>query len=333
MTSGFVEWRERRLRQAERAAKQRKQRRKNAPKKPAEPEPSPRVRVARAKMNVRELPETSGSCSTSGPRTLPDLLPGTLVRVMERRRLEDGAECARVALHQVGSGEKLLPLGWVTNAPGGKDGVSCGGATLLALSPRREGVPPAPEALTWLDGLAADQERHSIEKAWAAALPSQQFRVLRMKRTEDAHTGQYIDHFLQGTYACAGCGRQLYSSCHKFESSCGWPSFCDNLPAALHRVPCGKPKAQEIVCAACGGHIGHVFKSPFHPPPRQERHCVNSIALKFVPCGAAQFTPATRAPEACSAPAPAAASHTTPTATGLGESNASYVAMAELLSA
>ena len=250
MTSGFFEWREQRKQQAvaaKIAAAKRRKARKNAPKKPAEPEPSPRVRVARAKLNVWERP----SLASSDAGTI--VLPGTLVRVLERRRLDDGAECARVALHQPDRGQKLLPLGWVVNEAGSKDGVSCGGAALVALPPRCEGAPPAPEVLSWLAGLAADHEQHSIEMAWAAALPPEQFRVLRMKGTQDAHTGKYIDHFMVGTYECAGCGRKLYSSCHKFESSCGWPSFCDNLPSALKRVPCGKPQAQEIVCAACGG--------------------------------------------------------------------------------
>ena len=104
-----------------------------------------------------------------------------------------------------------------------------------------------------------------------------------MKGTEPIHSGQYNDTMDAGLYVCAGCSRPLYTHKHKFKSGHGWPAFCDNLPHALTRhVAKGKI---EIVCSTCGGHVGHVFKSSRYPPPRRERHCVNSVSLVFRPRG------------------------------------------------
>ena len=72
----------------------------------------------------------------------------------------------------------------------------------------------------------------------------------------------------------------LYASTHKFRSGHGWPAFYDNYPGALVRH--GKGKV-EITCSGCGGHIGHVFKSSRYPKPTNERHCTNSVALRFIP--------------------------------------------------
>ena len=145
--------------------------------------------------------------------------------------------------------------------------------------------PCSPEIAAWLASLAGGKhERFGEEQAWAAALGnSMTFRVLRMKQTETAHEGAYIDHFAEGTYECAGCRSVLYASSHKFASKCGWPSFSDNVPGALERLPGRQPGRQvEIMCSSCGGHIGHVFSGPYHPPPKCERHCVNSASLVFV---------------------------------------------------
>jgi peptide-methionine (R)-S-oxide reductase len=138
---------------------------------------------------------------------------------------------------------------------------------------------------TWLRLLSAEQRRH--EEGWLAKLDSEQFRVLRMKGTEPIHSGEYNDTFEQGHYACAGCGAVLYSSKHKPRSLAGhgWPAFSESLPGALERIV-HPPKKIEIVCAACGGHVGHVFKSSRYPAPKHERHCVNSVSLRFMPMGA-----------------------------------------------
>ena len=118
----------------------------------------------------------------------------------------------------------------------------------------------------WLRTL--DGERRGDEVAWHARLSPEQFRVLRMKGTEEINSGEYNDHFADGVYSCAGCSRPLYLSSHKYKSGHGWPAFVDNLDGALTRI--GTRKV-EIVCSGCQGHVGHVFKSSRYPPPKRER--------------------------------------------------------------
>ena len=136
-----------------------------------------------------------------------------------------------------------------------------------------------PEA--WIASLP-DESQREAEEQWRSRLSAEAFRVLRMKGTEPINTGEYNEHFEEGTYECAGCGRALYESAHKFKSGHGWPAFADNVPGALERH--GSKKV-EITCAGCGGHLGHVFKSSRYPKPKNERHCTSSIALVFVPRG------------------------------------------------
>ncbi|KIP09987.1 hypothetical protein PHLGIDRAFT_115802 [Phlebiopsis gigantea 11061_1 CR5-6] len=118
---------------------------------------------------------------------------------------------------------------------------------------------------------------------WRAILSPEQFRILREKGTEPAGTGEYDKHYEAGVYECAGCGTALYRSTTKFKSGCGWPAFYDAIPGAVNRhddVSFGMTRT-EITCANCGGHLGHVFKGEGFPTPTDERHCVNSISLKF----------------------------------------------------
>jgi peptide-methionine (R)-S-oxide reductase len=137
------------------------------------------------------------------------------------------------------------------------------------------------DAEAWIDSLAADVQL--IEREWHARLSKEQFRVLRMKGTEEIDSGEYNDHYADGIYACAGCGQPIYDSKHKKpflgKPSHGWPAFGDSIDGALNRH--GKRKV-EITCSGCGGHVGHVFKSSRYPKPTNERHCANSIALTFV---------------------------------------------------
>ncbi|KAK3682558.1 SelR domain-containing protein [Podospora appendiculata] len=121
---------------------------------------------------------------------------------------------------------------------------------------------------------------------WRAVLNKEQFRILREKGTEPAGTGQYDKHYpSHGVYACAGCSAPLYKSDHKFMSGCGWPAYFDSIPGAVkrHEDRSFGMARTEIVCANCGGHLGHVFKGEGFPTPTDERHCVNSVSLKFSP--------------------------------------------------
>ncbi|KVI10885.1 peptide methionine sulfoxide reductase B5-like [Cynara cardunculus var. scolymus] len=135
-------------------------------------------------------------------------------------------------------------------------------------------------------GIVAMAGSGSVQKSeeeWRAVLSPEQFRILRQKGTEYPGTGQYDKFYEEGVYSCAGCGTPLYKSTTKFNSGCGWPAFYEGLPGAInsHADPDGM--RVEITCAACGGHLGHVFKGEGFQTPTDERHCVNSISLKFAP--------------------------------------------------
>lgn len=119
---------------------------------------------------------------------------------------------------------------------------------------------------------------------WRAVLSPEQFRVLRQKGTERAHTGKYDKHSpSEGVYECAACSAPLYKASQKFSSGCGWPAYFDSIPGAVtrHTDRSFGMTRTEIVCSNCGGHLGHVFKGEGYSTPTDERHCVNSISLKF----------------------------------------------------
>lgn len=117
---------------------------------------------------------------------------------------------------------------------------------------------------------------------WRAELTQEQYEVLRRAATEPAFTGEYVDTKDTGSYRCAGCGAELFRSDAKFDSGSGWPSFVE--PASLDSVEMESDRSYgmvrtEVTCAACGGHLGHVF--PDGPGPTGERYCINSCSLKL----------------------------------------------------
>ena len=108
--------------------------------------------------------------------------------------------------------------------------------------------------------------------------------MIREKGTEAPFTGEYDKHMpSSGVYTCTACAAPLYKASHKFKSGCGWPAYFDSIPGAVtrHTDSAFGMARTEIVCAKCGGHLGHVFKGEGYPTPTDERHCVNSVSLKF----------------------------------------------------
>jgi peptide-methionine (R)-S-oxide reductase len=116
-------------------------------------------------------------------------------------------------------------------------------------------------------------------------LTDEQYDVLFNKATEAPFSGEYDQLFAKGTYACAACGTVLFGSDTKFDAHCGWPSFYDAKPDTVLFVDDTTMgmKRTEVICATCGGHLGHVFEGEGLDVPTDQRYCINSLSLTFIP--------------------------------------------------
>lgn len=117
------------------------------------------------------------------------------------------------------------------------------------------------------------------EEEWKKRLTPEEYAILRKKDTEYPNTGEYNKTSVDGLYKCRGCKAVLYTSSTKFDSGCGWPAFWAEIPGSVYHQRDADGRRIEIMCQACGGHLGHVFHDEGYDNPVNSRHCVNSRSL------------------------------------------------------
>jgi peptide-methionine (R)-S-oxide reductase len=113
-------------------------------------------------------------------------------------------------------------------------------------------------------------------------LTPEEKQVIIYKGTEAPFSGEYDNFYKDGTYVCRRCNAPLFSAKSKFDAGCGWPSFDENFPNAVIRVPDPDGQRTEIQCANCKAHLGHIFLNE-HLTDKDTRHCVNSLSIRFIP--------------------------------------------------
>ncbi len=113
-------------------------------------------------------------------------------------------------------------------------------------------------------------------------LTLQEEEIIENKGTETPFSGEYDNFYEDGTYICKKCNAPLFSSQAKFNAKCGWPSFDEEYPNALKRLPDADGQRTEIQCSNCEAHLGHEFTGE-HLTDKNVRHCVNSLSIKFIP--------------------------------------------------
>ncbi len=121
------------------------------------------------------------------------------------------------------------------------------------------------------------------DEEWLSELGEEAYRVLRLKGTERPHSGQYDRFWEAGIYVCRGCNQELFTSETKFDAGCGWPSFYSSIDKSKITEKTDKSHGMirtEVLCANCGGHLGHVFTDGFGTPTGL-RYCINSVSLGF----------------------------------------------------
>ncbi len=157
---------------------------------------------------------------------------------------------------------------------------------LIIFTPKITDSQSAADSLRTVNGKEKDMERkiNKSDSEWRKILSEEQFYVLRENGTERAFTGKYDKFFEDGNYYCAACGNLLFNSKTKYNSGSGWPSFYDFADEGSIITAADNSfgmERDEISCAKCGGHLGHVFEDG--PPPTGLRYCINSISLNFEP--------------------------------------------------